>query len=123
MKNSGMSRKKKILGVILIAAALCSCLCGLTSVRSGIRERYRATGRSGEFSCPKSSDGIVSLNYGDAEDLTALPGIGEHMARLIIDEREANGFFHYPEDLLVVKGIGPAKLRKMMPMLDMTVEE
>ncbi len=123
MRNPGTSRKKKILGVILIAAALCSCLSGLTSVPSGVRERVEATGRGGEFSCPIPPDGSVSVNYADAEELTALPGIGEHMARLILDEREKNGLFHYPEDLLVVKGIGPAKLRKMMPMLDMTVDE
>ncbi len=123
MKKPGTSRKKKILGVILLAAALCSCLSGLTSVRSGVRERYGATGRGGAFSSPPGPDGSVSVNYGDAEELMSLPGIGEHMAGLILDEREANGLFHYPEDLLVVKGIGPAKLRKMMPMLDMTADE
>ncbi len=123
MKNPGISRKRKIIGVVLALAALCSCLSGLSSVRSGIRDEYAASGRSGDFEVPALPDGTVSINFGDAGELMALPGIGEHLARLILDERETNGLFHYPEDLLCVKGIGPAKLGRMRPLLDMTDAE
>jgi competence ComEA-like helix-hairpin-helix protein len=41
-----------------------------------------------------------------AEELQALYGIGPSLAQTIVEERETNGAFHYPEDLLNVKGIG-----------------
>ncbi len=119
MKTPGKSRRNKIIGICLLSAALISCAGGLTSVRSGIREAYPATGRSGDFSLPIRPEGTVSINFGTDEELIELPGIGEHMAELIREEREINGLFFYPEDLLAVKGIGPAKLAKIRPLLDM----
>ena len=43
-----------------------------------------------------------------------LPGIGPVLAGEIIAEREKNGAFYYPEDLLNVKGIGEKSLEKML---------
>ncbi len=119
MKTSGHSRRNRIIGICLLAAALISCAGGLTSVRSGIRNSYPATGRSGDFSPPSRPEGTVSINFGTEEELIELPGIGEHMAGLILEERKINGLFFYPEDLLAVKGIGPSKLAKIRPLLDM----
>ena len=52
----------------------------------------------------------VNLNTADAEALTALPGIGEELARRIAAYREANGPFAAVEDLTKVSGIGQGKL-------------
>ncbi|MDD6229368.1 MAG: helix-hairpin-helix domain-containing protein, partial [Lactimicrobium massiliense] len=55
----------------------------------------------------------VSINAASQEDLTALPGIGPSTAARIIAYREENGFFQQLEDLMNVKGIGPAKFDKV----------
>ena len=55
-------------------------------------------------------NGTVSINEADADELTELYGIGESLAALIVDERNINGKFWYPEDLTAVKGIGIRKL-------------
>lgn len=55
-------------------------------------------------------DGWISINEAEAEDLLMLPGIGETIAGNILMERQLNGPFYYPEDLLAVKGIGTSKL-------------
>lgn len=47
-----------------------------------------------------------------------VPGIGETMAGYIVADRDENGPFHGWEDLLRVKGIGPAKLKMMRDASD-----
>lgn len=52
----------------------------------------------------------LDLNAASEEELTSLPGIGEALARRIVEHREANGPFETVEGLMDVSGIGPAKL-------------
>ena len=50
-------------------------------------------------------------------ELDTLPGVGEVIARRIMEEREKNGPFYYPEDLMNVKGIGEKTLEKLLPRI------
>ncbi len=63
----------------------------------------------------------VNLNTADAEALTALPGIGEELARRIAAYREENGPFETVEDLTKVSGIGQGKLAALEGLV--TVED
>jgi competence protein ComEA len=54
--------------------------------------------------------GPIDLNSATAEQLDALPGVGPATAKAIIDHRTKNGPFRSVDDLLDVRGIGPAKL-------------
>jgi competence protein ComEA len=58
---------------------------------------------------------IVDLNRATATDLDRLPGVGPATAKAIIDHRTRNGPFASVDDLLKVKGIGPAKLAEIRP--------
>lgn len=51
----------------------------------------------------------ISLNTASAQDLTELPGVGEATAAAIVAHRESIGTFTSVDQLLDVKGIGPAK--------------
>ena len=62
-------------------------------------------------------DGSVDINRAGTEELQNLHGVGPVLAQTIVEEREANGDFHYPEDLLNVKGIGRQTLKKILPQL------
>jgi competence protein ComEA len=53
----------------------------------------------------------VSLNQASLEALEALPGVGPVLARRILEGRP----YERVEDLLKVKGIGPATLEKLRP--------
>lgn len=53
--------------------------------------------------------GGISLNTASAAELMELPGVGEATAAAIVAYREEHGPFRTVEQLLEVKGIGPAK--------------
>ena len=54
--------------------------------------------------------GPVNLNRASAEQLDALPGVGPSTATAIVTYRDQHGPFGSVDDLLKVRGIGPAKL-------------
>ncbi|MGN0287058.1 MAG: helix-hairpin-helix domain-containing protein [Atopobiaceae bacterium] len=75
---------------------------------SGSSGAAAASGSAGS-----SSDGTVNINTATAEQLTALPGVGEATAKAIVEDRQKNGKFTSPEDLMRVSGIGQKKFDKM----------
>jgi len=67
----------------------------------------------------KNAESIVSfpLNTASLQDLQNLPGIGPELARRIVLYRQKIGVFTALEQLLDVKGIGPAKLARLKPYI------
>ncbi len=113
--------KRQMIGCLLLAGSVIAATCSLRFSAAGTGSSFSASGRPGSFPAPSLPDGTVCVNLAEAEELVALPGIGETMAQLIVGEREAHGPFHYPEDLLSVKGIGTSKLKKIRPLLDLSL--
>ena len=65
-----------------------------------------------------TSDDPVILNTANVDDLRRLPGIGEKRANAILALRSRlGGRFRAVEDLLKVKGIGRATLRRLRPLV------
>ena len=64
-----------------------------------------------------SADDPVILNTAAADDLRRLPGIGPKRADAILALRARLGRFHAIEDLLKVKGIGRATLKRLRPLV------
>lgn len=60
-------------------------------------------------------DKLVVLNTASAEELQSLPGVGPKRAEAILALRTRIGRFRRVEDLLRVKGIGHASLRRLKP--------
>jgi competence protein ComEA len=59
------------------------------------------------------SGGPIDLNNATIEQLDSLSGVGPSTAKAIIDRRNELGRFRSVDDLLSVKGIGPAKLESI----------
>jgi competence protein ComEA len=59
----------------------------------------------------------VVLNTATADDLRRLPGIGEKRANAILALRTRLGRFRALEDLLKVKGIGRATLKRLRSLV------
>lgn len=57
--------------------------------------------------------GLININTATEDELTALSGVGEATARAIVEDRERNGPFEVPEDLMRVTGIGEKKFERV----------
>ncbi len=57
----------------------------------------------------------ININTATAIELEQLAGVGPSTAKAIIEFREKNGAFKTVEDVLNVRGIGPAKLSEILP--------
>lgn len=56
----------------------------------------------------------IDLNTAGCEELTALPGIGEVLAKRILAYREEHGPFGAVEELMLVEGIGEKKIEQIL---------
>ena len=61
--------------------------------------------------------GKINLNTATADQLTAVPGIGEKLAARIVEHRQKNGSFKSVQELMNVKGVGEKSLGKLEPFL------
>ncbi len=59
----------------------------------------------------------VNINTADIAELAGLPGIGEVLARRIVDYRNAHGSFTAVEQLTNVEGIGEGKLEAILEQI------
>lgn len=62
----------------------------------------------------------ININTADEAQLQSLPGIGQVRAKAIIADREENGPFRIPEDIIRVSGIGQGTLEEILDYI--TVE-
>ena len=88
--------------------------------RSGLRltVRCRADGISRikeKAASAAGASGRVCLNTAAADELLALPGVGEKTAERILAYRDTYGKFVTVEQLLDVEGIGEGLLEKLRP--------
>jgi competence protein ComEA len=61
------------------------------------------------------ADGRLDVNAAGEVHLRMLPGIGPALAGRMVELRRSRGPFAAPEELLMVKGIGPKTLERLRP--------
>lgn len=103
-------------------------LCALTAhtpiTQETAAQEESAQGSSAQTPSSQGTADIqfpLDLNTATAEELTALPGIGEVLAGRIVAYREANGAFTSVEELLQVDGIGEKRFEAIRDYI--TLEE
>ena len=77
-------------------------------------ERREDRGRSPRGDPPGDASSPVDLNRADSTTLVGLPGIGPALAARVLARRR-QGRFSSVEELLEVRGIGPATLERLRP--------
>lgn len=66
---------------------------------------------------PAPARAPLDLNRATAEELETLPGIGAAKAAAIVEARDAQGGFSSLDELEAVRGIGPALMAKLRPLV------
>lgn len=59
----------------------------------------------------------LNLNTATVEDLMQLPGVGEVLARRIIEYRERHGPFRRPEEIIIIEGFSERKYRAIAKLI------
>ena len=101
------------------AAVAALVLLGLASIGGWWVAHGGCRGRLVEIdrAAPLRAEFQVDLNEADWPELVQLPGIGETLARRIVESRDRDGRFLDHEDLERVRGIGPKTLYRIRPYL------
>jgi competence protein ComEA len=80
-------------------------------------EQVPADADTGRPAGSSPSAAPLDLNAATVAQLDALPGVGPATAQAIVDYRAQHGRFRSVDDLLGVRGIGPAKLDQIRPLV------
>ncbi len=84
---------------------------------AGTRNMEQPAAGTSSNSASATGNLLVPVNTAPASELQKLPGIGPKLAEAIIEHRTRSGDFVRVEQLLEVKGIGPAKLGRIRPLV------
>lgn len=69
-----------------------------------------------------AAEGVVNINIAGEAELRRLPGVGPSRAAAIVALRQRVQRFHAADDLLRVRGIGRAGLRRLRPYVTLAGE-
>ena len=116
---------RSLTGRFLILTAVLLCLIPLTAAQQTKETVYSSGKKASPPVVPiaTAQEGTIRVNTADPEELTQLPGIGETIASFIIGERDTDGPYYYPEDLVSVKGIGLRRMEQYRYLIDLSPEE
>lgn len=85
-----------------------------TGVQNIIRESVEEEKSSNQN---KNQNKKININKANIEELKQLPGVGDSVAKAIIDYRDKNGKFKEIEDIKKVPGIGDSKFNNIEKMI------
>lgn len=117
MKRIGSILRRLFTVSLLGSSILCLLLMVILSYNQTCYDAYSAVGTLPEILPLPGLPASSLLNSGDLTALDDLPGIGEVTAGRIIETRERDGAFYFPEDLMTVSGIGEKRLADIMAYL------
>ena len=101
---------------LAIAGLLLVCLIGMSVFflhRSYVQNGLIEIDRSGSL----EADFQVDINTAQFGEIVVLPGVGEKLARTIVEHRHRSGPFNSVESITQVPGIGDKKLEALIPYL------
>jgi competence protein ComEA len=104
-----------VLSVALVAITSCKSTESITNRNSAEQSSNRHNKASGAETKPKEP--CLNLNLATASELIKLPGIGEVIAKRIIDYREQHGRFRRPEEIIIIEGFSERKYRTIARMV------
>ncbi|MDZ4180501.1 MAG: helix-hairpin-helix domain-containing protein [Coriobacteriia bacterium] len=89
----------------------------LDEIAAGTHQPESGGFAAGTSGADSGGDVRINLNAADATTLESLPGIGPATAAKIIADRDANGPFSAPDDLMRVSGIGAKKFEALSGLI------
>ena len=101
----------------LALAAITSCKSGEPATNSNSVAASASKSGAASASQTNQKEPCLNLNTATAGELIKLPGIGEVIAKKIIDYRERHGGFRRPEEIIIIEGFSERKYRAIAGMI------
>ena len=117
MKRADVIGRRLLYVALLAASAVLLLLMVIDSFQDTQRDVYIASAPEVQTTPLPAMHEWWLLNSGDVTALDELPGIGPVTAQRIIENRETDGLFYFPEDIMEVKGIGEKTMRSILQWL------
>jgi competence protein ComEA len=99
--------------VAVLTTVCLALILGSWLYRGGISDRLIDIDRAD----PRPISFQLDINGAEWPEWTLLPGVGEVLAKRIVESRDSDGPFDDHADLLRVQGIGPRTLQRIEPYL------
>jgi len=116
-KIGKFSRYEQLMEVKGIGPATYNKIVGYFTIPGAPAATTQSTEPAPTGPAKPSSGRKININTASTSELVQLPGIGIKTAEKIVAFREENGPFKTIEDIIKVKGIGPAKFAKISEMI------
>jgi len=97
--------------VLFVVLAITFICCTRHEDRAKTEAAASSANRSG------NNQPCVNLNQATSEELKSLPGIGEVIAKRIIDYRGRNGRFRRAEEIIIIQGFSEKKYRAIADLI------
>lgn len=94
----------------------CIAVLGIAVALSGCGGAEPSPTHATNVGRPQAAD-LIDVNAATEAELTQLPGIGEGLAKRIVDHRNRYGPFRKPEHLMMVEGISDARFRRVRHLI------
>ena len=100
--------------LVMALASLLFSSCGRSEENSVLTANKPEPSAPSQTVPPKP---CIDLNTATAGELMTLPGIGEVMARRVIEYREQNGPFRRAQDVIIIDGFSERKYRAISGLI------
>ena len=115
MKKPGVAILAAVM--FIFAAFVLGFFAGRNLNRTPVQIQALPAATAAEETASPTEAGPIDINTADVLHLQTLPGIGEVIARRIVDYREKNGPFQSVGELTKVEGIGEKKLEEIWDLV------
>lgn len=106
----------RLLFISLALLAIASCRSGDNALNRNVAPSSNGNSEISSVST-KTIAPCVNLNIATLEDLIKLPGVGDVIARRIIDYRGTHGRFRRPEEIIIIEGFSEKKYQAIADMV------
>jgi len=103
-----------IKGLLTVSCLL--LLLGISSIQPYVLRAENSEGLQ------KGNTAVININTASAEEIAAIPGLGEKKSEAIVKFREKHGAFARVEDLKKIDGIGDKLFEKIRPYVIVKVD-
>ena len=95
------------LTLFILGAGLLASACTMAGKRTASEHQVSPPPESRA----RTGDPCTDLNAATAEELTRLPGVGDVIARRIVDYRTQHGRLRRPQEIIMIEGFSERKYR------------